>query len=296
MLSFFLNRTGRTGVLPPQLLLALCLAAALSGCDTGVSPKLPPLPPGNVIAAPTFNQIDLTWTASSGADGYIVYYSAAGSPAAALTLRTAAAKASITGLAGSAVYHIRVKAHNSAGTGDYSAAATARTSDPLPAAFYDSTWFSSYYDGYIIADYGTDKPAAERWELTYNDGWTSSPSGGTDSYGFMGFIKYVAAQTPAGGESDAGVIILEYHDEDYAPLGAWEDSGAPSGRGRFGAVYYHTLTPGVSVKMGNANKYPVQNNVEETTLKAAVDTFGPPNSIDTYSNTSTSVEYDYAAL
>jgi hypothetical protein len=283
-------------VLP--LLFALCLAAGMfSGCDTGNGLN-PPLVPENVIAVPTFNQIDVSWTASSGADGYVVYYNTVDSESGAQTLDVINTETTITDLADSTMYHIRVKARNTKGTSASSVAVQAKTSDPLPDAFYNSTWFNYVGDGYIISDYETEinhPPVTERWELTYSD-WLGT-TGGDGSYGFMGFIKYFSAQTPSSGESDSGVIILEYHSEEYAPLGAWDYSEPPPGRGLFGAVYYHTLTPGTSAVMGSANNYDEgQSNVEETTLQKAVDKFGPSDSIDEYYDTSVNVVYDYAAM
>jgi hypothetical protein len=276
---------------------ALCLvtaAALFSACDMGGGGLYPPM---QVIATPTFNQIDLTWTASSGAGWYTVHYHTSPSPAGAQTLTTTATGAALTGLPDDTVYYVWITAHGGAGSSGFSSTAQAKTSEALPSAFYDSTW-STIYDTYIIADYKTPMPLTERWELTYSD--YMGTTGGEGSSGFMGFIKYYASQTPSNGKTGAGVIILEYHSEEYAPLGSWEGtygSGAPPGRGLFGAVYFHTLAPGTSATMGNANNLPAQGNVEETTLKAAVDKFGPAGSMDTYySFGSFEATYDYAAL
>jgi hypothetical protein len=285
------------------LFFALCLAAGMfSGCNMGNGLNSP-LAPENVIAAPTFKQIDVSWTSSSGADGYVVYYNTVDSESGAQTLDVTNTETTITGLADSTTYHIRVKARNTKGTSASSVAVQAKTSDPLPDAFYNSAWFNNDVgDGYIIADYETETnhpPVTERWELTYSD-WLGTTGGegyyedfDMKSYGFIGFIKYFSAQTPSSGESDAGVIILEYHSEEYAPLGAWEGSEPPPGRGRFGAVYYHTLIANTSAVMGNASNSISPYNAEETTLQKAVDKFGPSDSINTYYSTAYNTTYDY---
>jgi hypothetical protein len=280
-----------------SLFAALALAGLMcAGCDTSV-PLDPPPVPENVIATPTFNQIVVNWTESPDADGYVVYYNTTESQDDAKLLETTIAGATITGLDDSKNYYIWVKAKNGEETSNFSAVASARTSEPLPDAFYNSIWTGGYADSYTIVDHGIDKPAIERWELEYNDGWSSSPTGGAGSYGFKGFIKYFSTQTPSSGQTDSGVIVLKYHGEDSAPLGAW-DNGEPPGRGLFGAVYYHTLIAGTSATMGNANNFDEgQSNVEETTLKAAVGKFGPSKSIDTYYDTTAIPSlYAYAPL
>jgi hypothetical protein len=261
---------------------------------------LPAQTPINVSATPSFGLLDISWDAwETGGTSYEVYYSTTNSAAGAtkFTTEPTVPQVTITGLSDGAVYYVWVKSKNSVGTSEYSPVpASAKTSDPLPVAFHDSSWWgSNHIDGYIIVDYGSSFPVNERWEIAYQDFYGTF--GGYDddlewdSYGYMGFIKYVSQHS-----ANSGVIILEYHDRDSSPLGAWETNPPPAGA-KFAAVYYKSLQQGVSAEMGNANNYDEgEPNVETVTLNEAIARFAPATSRDVYYDDSVATVYDWESL
>jgi hypothetical protein len=241
---------------------------------------IPPQRPGSVTANPSFGLIDLSWAGwQTAGTSYEVWYHTSGdfSSAKKFAVEPADTNVTLTGLANSTTYYVWVRSKNSnTGTSELSIAVSAKTSDPLPAAFSDgsSWWGSDPVDRYMIFDYTNAVPADERWELAYQD---SHGTGGEDSYGYKGFIKYAVQHT-----EDSGVIILEYHDKNSSPLGAWDTKPPPEGA-KFAAVYYSSLAAGTSVKIDKAKSSDMPN-VETVTLNEAIAKFGPQENRSDYYN------------
>jgi hypothetical protein len=272
MLSFFLNRTGRTGVLPPQLLLALCLAAALSGCDTGTGTALIPAPPViQAVAIKSSNTqqsgymedqggaITVTWGAVAGAVLYHVYYapnitaapSVPETPAATVTATTAAITG--PGIGNNTMnYYVWVKAVN--GGGESAPSEPASTLDR-----FMGTWTAGYGDYYYLSN------ADVYYDGNYNDSTV------------LGYIRAVVPFNNGGpvdfnGKTGpAGVIIIEYDKDSIG--GDWTWAGDPN---YFNAVYYYGLSgsgEGARMCLGNATNIPLYTGSEVSSVEAAIAKF-----------------------
>ena len=113
---------------------ALAVALAVMACDEPFNPDDPPDPPTGLVAvAASAHTISFAWDASAGADTYELYRDS--SATGAFTIRAyagAARTCTATGLARDTTYWFKVRAKGTGGTGVFSAAVQARTSDGTP--------------------------------------------------------------------------------------------------------------------------------------------------------------------
>jgi hypothetical protein len=117
----------------------------------------PPATPTNLSAtAVSSNQIDLNWTASSGATGYKVERSPDGTSGwAQIATPAGTTWSDSNGLSPSTTYSYRVRATNAGGDSAYSNSASATTSAAEPGAFLtqspQGSWVGTYgADGYAL--------------------------------------------------------------------------------------------------------------------------------------------------
>jgi hypothetical protein len=104
-------------------------ADRLPGIDGG-EVLAPPNAPTSLAASPSSGALALTWTApayagSTSITGYTVEYTPSGGSASTVNTNSASASYTLTGLTNGTSYTVRVRAINSAGSGAYSASATA---------------------------------------------------------------------------------------------------------------------------------------------------------------------------
>jgi len=100
----------------------------------GIPQTSPTTAPGQVVGVTigtvTATSIAVSWTATTDATAYTVEYRASGASSWTALSATAATSATITGLASSTTYEIRVTASNGVGAGTPSSTATAATAAP----------------------------------------------------------------------------------------------------------------------------------------------------------------------
>ncbi len=153
----------------------------------------PPAQPQNLTATPVqTNQINLSWSASSGATGYLVNRD--GSPVAI----TPATSYSDTGLAANSYHTYSIVASNSIGFSTPSATVGTNTlaAPPvnLPAFALDGAFD---YPGYLLASNGMVLYAAVRGTTLYVATWSPGTSGPNDHFIFVSDQLLPAATTPA---------------------------------------------------------------------------------------------------
>jgi len=139
-------------------------------------PQPPPTPSGLTASPVSTNQINLTWSASTGAIGYIV--NRAGSNISS----TAATSFSDTGLATATAYCYTIVATNSIGNSSATAATCATTLAPstnYPAFVMDGVADST---NFLIASSGMNIYAALRGTRLYVATWSPGNSGGANDH------------------------------------------------------------------------------------------------------------------
>jgi hypothetical protein len=160
--------------------------------STNSNPQ-PPAQPQNLTATPVqTNQINLSWSASSGATGYMVNRD--GSPVA-LTPNTSHADA---GLAANSYHTYSVVASNSVGFSTPSAAVGTNTlaAAPVnPPPFVVDGAFG--YPGYLLASNGMVLYAAVRGTTLYVATWSPGTSGPNDHFIFVSDQLLPSATAPA---------------------------------------------------------------------------------------------------
>jgi hypothetical protein len=108
--------------------------AALAGCDAMTSPglknKVMPDAPTNVsVTATSSSTLSVSWTGSSAATSYRIYYSTSSTFSSYSSSTTASSTyCSLTGLSSSTTYYVWVAGVNSYGTGPNSSVASGTTS------------------------------------------------------------------------------------------------------------------------------------------------------------------------
>ncbi|UCD22442.1 MAG: fibronectin type III domain-containing protein [Chloroflexota bacterium] len=123
-----------------SLMTMLALIVALAGCTVvspsgGPVPTSPAPPTGVTCEALSSSQIDLSWDASTEADGYYVYRCEGTDCTPATKVHTASGTSwSDTGLTSSTTYRYRVTAFNEAGESDYSPIVSSTTQGIPPEA------------------------------------------------------------------------------------------------------------------------------------------------------------------
>ncbi len=164
-------------------------------CATTLTNSLPnpPATPTNVTAtALATNQINATWSASTGAMSYVV--ERGGNPVA--TVSTTSYLDS--NVAANASYCYTIAATNSGGASAFSSAACAQTpAAPLPAFVLDSG--ASNYPGYLLTSPGMTLYAAVRGTVLYVATWSPGDYSGdnTKNDHFIIVANQLSALSPA---------------------------------------------------------------------------------------------------
>jgi hypothetical protein len=167
-------------------------AQSSPACATTLTNSLPN-PPTNVTAtALATNQINVTWSASTGATSYIV--ERAGNPVA--TVSTTSYLDS--NVAANASYCYTIAASNSVGTSAFSSAACVQTpTAPLPAFVLNGG--ASNYPGYLLTSPGMTLYAAVRGTMLYVATWSPGdyPGDNTKNDHFIIVANQLSALSPA---------------------------------------------------------------------------------------------------
>ena len=213
------------------LWIILLIGLIVTSCDTTPTPEPPAAPTGLNCEAVSSTQIDLSWDASSGADGYYVYRCTGTTCTPTDLVHTESSTSwSDTGLNPDTTYRYRVTAYNGNGESGYSEIIGCTTHD-YPEVEWTKTFGGSTGDwgysvqhtsdgGYIIVahtvSYGagggdvwlikTDSSGNKQWDKTF---------GGSDyDYGYSvqqtsdgGYI--IAASTGSYGAGDYDVWLIK---------------------------------------------------------------------------------------
>ena len=159
--------------------------------NTPATPSLPAAPQ-NLVANPVqTNQINLTWSASATATGYLL--NRGGSP---LTM-TAATSFSDTGLAANSSYCYSVVASNSVGLSTSSSTVCTNTLAPstnITPFLLDGAFD---YPGYLLASNGMVFYAAIRGTTLYVATWSPGDAGPNDHFIFVSDQLLTSATNPA---------------------------------------------------------------------------------------------------
>jgi fibronectin type 3 domain-containing protein len=159
---------------------------------------LPPIPaaPTGVTAVPGHGQVTVSWSASSAADSYNLYYSTSASVSKATGTKVTGAKSAgaVTGLASGTAYYFVVTAVNLGGeSAESSPAATATPLSPLPAAPTGVTAVMGV--GEVTVSW-TASPGADSYNLYYSTSAGVSKATGTKVSDAVSGVR-VTGLTPA---------------------------------------------------------------------------------------------------
>ncbi len=114
--------------------------------ETPVEPVAPPATPGTASVAPANNALIVTWGAVTGATSYEVYYGTINDTGLATKFTGDAndtdTSCTITGLSNGTLYYVWVKARNSGGSSDFSAAASQTPQAPGSSQCFAGTYSS----------------------------------------------------------------------------------------------------------------------------------------------------------
>ncbi len=187
----------------------------------------PPAQPQNLIANPIqTNQVNLTWSAASGATAYIV--NRAGSP---IALTTAPAYSN-TGLAASTYYCYSIVASNNVGFSTPSA--TVCTNTPAFTTNYPPFVLSGAfsYPGYLLGSSGMVLYGALRGSTLYVATWSPGTSGSNDHFIFVTDQLLPAATTAAPWAKSGNIAVASTKpylaSESLNTYIAWYNAPAPS--------------------------------------------------------------------
>ncbi len=159
---------------------------------TNSTPQVPAQPQTLTATPVQTNQINLSWSASSGATGYLVNRDSS------LVATTVGTTYSDTGLAASSFHYYSIVASNRIGFSTPSATVGTNTlavaTTNLPAFVLDGAFD---YPGYLLASNGMVLYAAVRGTTLYVATWSPGISGANDHFIFVSDQLLPAATTPA---------------------------------------------------------------------------------------------------
>jgi Fibronectin type III domain len=202
-------------------LITLAIALLLSLISMSCNPTPPAAPTGLTCQWASNSQIDLSWAASSGADGYTVYR-CDGASCTPTTLVHAGSTTSWsdTELSSNTTYRYRLTAFNEAGESDFSSIVSCTTYDPQAA------WNKTF------GDWGEDEAASV--QQTSDGGYIIA--GGEDSYGAGNSEVWLIKTDPSGNRAwkkifggsgyDYGQSVQQTSDEGYIIAGSTYSYGA----------------------------------------------------------------------
>ena len=179
-----------------NLVTLVLVSLILLSCDSITTP--PAAPTGLACEVVSISQIDLSWNASTGADGYNVYRCEGTSCTPTTQVHTESGISwSDTGLISSTTYCYRLAAYNEAGESDYSSIVSC-TTDDNPEVAWNKTFGGSSTDrrgsarqtsdgGYIISGctYSYGAGGQDAWliktDSSGNAAWNKTFGGAQDS-------------------------------------------------------------------------------------------------------------------
>ncbi|HUJ09093.1 MAG TPA: hypothetical protein VL171_03640 [Verrucomicrobiae bacterium] len=164
-------------------------------------PPQPPTTPTNVFATGVAtNQINITWSTSSGATAYIV--ARGGTPIATV----ATTPYLDTGLSANSLYCYSIAASNSAGASAFSSSACGTTWAAPPPGFVLNGSVSNY-PGYLLSSPGMTLYAAVRGTMLYVATWSPGTNGPNDHF-ILVSDQLLGSATTAAPWAKAGTVAV----------------------------------------------------------------------------------------
>jgi len=206
-----------------SLATVLLVSLILVSCGSAATP--PTAPTDLNCTAVSYSQIDLSWSASTGATGYHVYRCTGTICTPTTLVHTEPTTSwSDTGLNSSTTYRYRLTAYNEAGESDYSSIVSCTTGDNPEAAWNKTFGGAEDDNGYSV-------------QQTSDGGYIIT--GHTDSYGAGGYDVWLIKtdssgsvawnKTFGGSSGDGGYSVQQTSDGGYIIVGITYSYGAGGG-------------------------------------------------------------------